>query len=747
MRRLACGQRTEYDDRVHEFTPDDVHGELSSILSSQPFQRSERLRRFLTYIVEETLKGHADELKEYSIGLNVFDRPPSFDPRLDNIVRVHATRLRAALSDYYASPGRSARLCIQVEKGSYVPKFADCEQEIPSSAEPAPLLPGVPRRARTWHVAGVAALLALGVGSYFGLRVLAVGPQPNTPPFEFSLSVAPDLQVDHGVGALSPDQRSLAIPATDSSGVTRIWLRSLSGPAARPLLGTENAYLPFWSPDGQALGFFSDQKLKVIRLREGAVQVLCPAPIGRGASWGEGGLILFAPQSTDTLHVIRSDGRDKRQALALDSRRQENAQRWPHFLPDGRRFLFYSRSLKPGLSGIYAGELGRDASRLVVPSDSVSSVQFVPDGPGADSDGVILYVRNGALTAHPYQPTSSKTIGPPKVLGRVASAGNNQSYSAVLGLLIYQGLRSPTSQLNWFDHNGRNLGTVGAPGQFENLEISPDGKQIAFVRENGEYSGGDLWVMDLARGLPSRITSDPASEIHPVWSLSSTTIAFSSEKQGLLRMFRKSVAGQPVEAPFLSTSHTQFAWQWSPDGDWVLFGEDHEDTQFDLWLMPVDPARRQLTRLLASPANEREGRFSPDMSMLAYVSDRSGRPEVCLSTFANAKVGNFETQVSFEGGTSPRWDPAGKTLYFLSLDQQLMAVSVDRRSPEEVRVATPAVRFTLAGPKSSPFAPGAHLPSRVSYAVDPKGGRFLVAVPLKAPMPRELSVRLSWKQE
>lgn len=500
-------------------------------------------------------------------------------------------------------------------------------------------------------------------------------------------------------------------------------------------------------PDSQALGFFSDQKLKLIRLREGTVQVLCPAPIGRGASWGEGGLILFAPQSTDTLHVIRSDGREKRRVRTMDSRRQENAQRWPHFLPDGRRFLFYSRSLRPGLSGIYAGELGRDAPRLVVPSDSVTSVQFVPDRPGTESSGVILYVRNGALTAHRYKPASASTIGPPRVLSRVTPSGVVQSYSAVSNLLVYQGLLSTTSQLTWFDHSGRNLGTVGAAGQFEHIEISPDAKQIAFARENGEYGGGDVWAMDLARGLASRVTSDAASEMHPIWSLNSTTLAFTSEKQGLASMFRRSVFGQPLESPFVATAHTQFAWQWSPDGNWVLFGEDHEETQFDLWLMPVDPSRGQLTRLLASPANEREGRFSPDMSMLAYVSDRSGRPEVYLSTFANLKVGNFETQVSFEGGTSPRWDPGGKTLNFLSLDQQLMAVSVDRRGPEEIRVAAPAVQFTLAGAKLSPLAPGAHFPSRVSYAVDPAGGRFLVAVPLRALRGGGVSARVFWKQE
>ena len=122
-----------------EISESAIRRELDAVLASSPFRDAELLKRLLRYAVEQTLLGHARQLKEYRLGLDVFGRDASFDPRLDPTVRMAARRLRAKLSDYYASEGRSAELRIEIPKGGYAARFTTAPAESFIAPREAPI--------------------------------------------------------------------------------------------------------------------------------------------------------------------------------------------------------------------------------------------------------------------------------------------------------------------------------------------------------------------------------------------------------------------------------------------------------------------------------------------------------------------------------------------------------------------------------------------------------------------------------
>lgn len=254
-----------------------------------------------------------------------------------------------------------------------------------------------------WIAAGLF-LLGLLAAIPFAIRGLRRG-TVNREILKLSI-VPPEKTMMHpGHFAISPDGRRLAFVAVASDGRSLLWVRPLDSLDAKALPGTENAAGPFWSPDSRFIGFFADQKLKKIEASGGPPQTVCDAPNGRGGTWNGEGVIVFAPNPTSALHRVAAEGGESTPVTTLDEARQENSHRHPHFLPDGRRFLYYARSYRPENRVVCVGSLdSKDTRRLAGPNSPAAFVR----------PGFLLFVREeGALVARRFDSNTLELTGDP----------------------------------------------------------------------------------------------------------------------------------------------------------------------------------------------------------------------------------------------------------------------------------------------------------------------------------------------
>ncbi|PYQ37591.1 MAG: hypothetical protein DMF55_00335, partial [Acidobacteria bacterium] len=328
-------------------------------------------------------------------------------------------------------------------------------------------------------------------------RFLVLAPEKTmfTPPGELSSAQM----------ALSPDGRTLAFVANPGGARPLLWIRPLDSLTAVPLPGTEDALHPFWSPDGRSLGFFTPTSLKRVEASGGTPQRLCDAVAGRGGSWSSQGVIVFSQSSPTPLFRVQDTGGESQPATEFDVARAEDRHRFPFFLPDGKRFLFWARSTKRENTGIYVASLDSRKARMVVNSESM----------GQYAGGYLLTVQQGMLVAYPFDEVSVQLRGNPVRVAEGVLTGNPPGYApfSVSGsnVLAYSTPSAKSRQLAWFDRSGRRVGTVGEAGDYSTPRLSPDGKRIAVALREESKTNTDIWVSDSTRGAWSRLTFDPAA--------------------------------------------------------------------------------------------------------------------------------------------------------------------------------------------------------------------------------------------
>ncbi len=581
-------------------------------------------------------------------------------------------------------------------------------------------LPAVVRRRNrerlSWGLTAIAFLVALAAVT----AVVRYAHRAPTPTRLVRSSIVLPEKFNLRAAALSPDGGRLVFVARDSSGKNLLWIRPLDSLSVQPLPGTENPSFPFWSPDSRFIGFFADGKLKKIDASGGPPQTLCDAPVSRGGTWNREGVILFTPVTNGPLYRVSAAGGLATSVTRMDPSRGEDGHRWPFFLPDGRHFLYMVASFsslgQKEKIGIYAASLDSKEERLLLRANS--SMAYVPSFAKA-SEGYLLFFRERSLLAQPFDAKGLRITGDPFPVAEQIQYFP-QTYSALFsvsenGLLLYQARSaSAVSQLVWFDRNGKEMGSLGTPGDQANPRISPDGKRVALDIIDSQTGNMDIWIYESSGGIATRFTSDPAFDAGPVWSPDGRRIVFISIRQGHSDVYQKSSSGAGSEEPILQSERTKYPTDWSLDGRFILYRALDAKTNLELWVLPVAGDRKPIP-FIKTTFGVSHGQFSPDGRWVAHSSNESGKWEIYVAPFPGPG-GNWK--VSSAGGSEPRWRRDGKELFYLAPDGKLMAVQVKEGPTFEAAAATPLFQTRRREHVSST--------DLFSYDVSADGQRFLV---------------------
>jgi eukaryotic-like serine/threonine-protein kinase len=573
--------------------------------------------------------------------------------------------------------------------------------------------------ALTASAAGVAAALAMG--AWYGSRSPA---SSRAPVIQFALAPPPGtrfaISFETTFLALSPDGSQVTLVARPVDGLSRIWLRPLSAVEARPLAGTEGASSAFWSPDGRSLAFFAGNQLKRIDLSGGSPVTICEVPehIGLFGTWGQGGQILFASVEGTAIFMVSTNGGTPTALVKPDRTERQVRVHWPWFLPDGKRFIYLTR-MQDGSGRITLGEPGATPRALL---SAVSNAQWV------DPD-YLVFVREGTLLGQRVDLASGRPVGEAfsiaEPVGYFFSTGTGSFTTSRNGMLAYQS-KGNLTRLMWVDRAGTEHEPVGPVGFHQNLRISPDGKSVVFNRREPRLGTGDMWVTDLARGVETRLTSDPGSESAFAWFPTNRALVFAADRGGPPHLFRKDLqTGKEDELTPVSTYQEPL--DVSPDGQWIAFERRTDRGTNDIDKLPLAGGGKP-SPLLDSRFDEIDLRFSPDGRSIAFVSDESGRYEVYVAPFPFTGA---KTRVSTGGAVQPRWSRDGRELFYQTFDQHLVAVSV--RTTPVLELGSPTPLFSFDGRRAW---------SNFDVSLD--GKRFLAITRQLFADEQPLSVVLNW---
>lgn len=567
-------------------------------------------------------------------------------------------------------------------------------------------------------------------------------PPAPPPPVRFRIPIATNIIVPGSTSisvALSPDGRLLAV----SEGTTqapRIRLHNLETGSSTWMDGTEHARAFAFSPAGDRIAFFLryrpdhhreaafgtqefDPSLWVVPVEGGQPRRLAVAT-DRGISWGSDDRIVFTPTVRSGLAAVAATGSEVEVLTRPDVSRGELTHRWPHHLPDGRTVLFTiglekNRSFDDSRIAAYS----LDTGKITVLLNGGSKPQYL-------TTGHLIYARDGALMAVPFDPDTVEITGAP-----VAVVSDVQT-SPTVGGAAFAVSRNGTlayhpgkpmwldRDLYWVDRDGQTTPLMDKPGPFATLAISPDGQRIAMTR-NGYYD--DLWIKDTTRGTLRRFTFGRTNGTQPRWTPDGQRIVFGSRANDEGDLFWAPSDGSGEAEALVTRKNAQGPEDFSPDGRYLAFSERDTETGADIWIVPLHGTRTPRV-LIRTPHHESAARFSPDGHLLAYQSDISGRMEIYLRPFP---VDGPAVRISGDGGVAPRWSRSGE-LFFLQ-EERLLAVDGFEPGPP-ITFAPPHV--VLEGDVVGTI-----------FDVAPDGERFLFSRQTPQPQISHVNVVLSWSSE
>jgi serine/threonine-protein kinase len=583
--------------------------------------------------------------------------------------------------------------------------------------EDAPAQQAAARSRLPWAVAGVLAVIAIALGA----ALLRFTRPTEHPSVRLDLDLGPDVSLGSSIGPaviLSPDGSRLVFVSQGSDGTRRLFTRRLDQPKAARLSGTEGGYAPFFSPDGEWVGFFSRGKLKKARIDGGEPITLCDAPVGRGASWGEDGNIIAALDAQAGLSQVPTEG--GRAIPLTEPGPGQNSHRWPQVLPRAKGVLF--------TTSFQYGNFDDSAIAVMSRTDHTWKIVLEHAGmyPRYLPSGHLIYVNKGTLFAMPFDIDTREVRGPATPLREVSSDPNfgfAQLDFSGSGTLAYRtGGTDRLRTIQWLDGTGRTTPLVSEPASYMFLRLSPDGGSLAFMVNQG--STGDLRIYDLQRGSTTRLTNGIVAT-HPVWSPDGRFVAFQSTGG----MFWTRADGAVKFQPLTQGRTIQFPTSFAPDGKRLVFSELTSGGGAEIRTVPVESASGQMRAgepqlFLKTSTINAFAAFSPDGRWLAYADAEAGAYEVFVRAFPDngAKV-----QISNAGGVMPIWSRDGRELFYRTEDQRIMVVNYAVKG-ESFLAGKPRVWF---GKQL------ANIGLTLNLDLAPDGKRFAVVMPAESPEPPE----------
>ncbi|HKW68903.1 MAG TPA: hypothetical protein VJP04_16530, partial [Terriglobales bacterium] len=570
-----------------------------------------------------------------------------------------------------------------------------------------------------WVAAAMAACIAVG------LAVWILKPAPPKPVVRFvmSLPAGQVLQTGRPAIAVSPDGTRLVYAAGPSTITTQLYVRSMDGLEARPIAGTEGGNTPFFSPDGQWVGFTASATLKKVPL-SGGVPVTLASDVSQGgtfgANWSSNGRIAFAPQTSSPILQISESGGHPEPLTHLEAGEGGNIA--PLFLPGNKALIFLHSpafSTTTTNATVAAQILATGERRDLLQVQAQTLVSYAPTGH-------LLYNQGTNLMAVPFDAQRLTITG--AAVPVVEGVAPLQFSISSTGSLVYVPGSVSTRQLKfvWVDRKGTEQIVPAPPHNYVLPRISPDGKRIAAGIEEAD---GQIWIYDLGRDTLTRLTFDGNVNVDPIWTPDGKKIVFKGNQS---RLFWQPADGSgPAEELTKSElTRNNAPGSFSPDGQVLVFMGNNPT--FDIFTLALREGKLQ--PFLTTASNETAPRFSPDGHFIAYASDESGRFEIYVRPYPGP---GGKWQISTEGGTEPVWNPKGRELFYRN-GNKMMAVDVSTQG-------------TFSAGKPTMLFQGPYVLSPRSfqdYDASPDAQRFLMLKDTgQAQSAQQINVVLNWFEE
>jgi eukaryotic-like serine/threonine-protein kinase len=531
--------------------------------------------------------------------------------------------------------------------------------------------------------------------------------------------------------ALSPDGTRLAFVASAPGARPQLWVQQLESAVAQPLPGTDDATGPFWAPDSRSLAFYARGKLKKVTLGGAVPQDLTDVAVDvTSGAWNADGIIVFGGATGNGLFRMSAEGGRVVPVTKLDATRREVSHKWPQFLPDGRRFIFYVRSTTAANSGVYVGSIDSDGKTQILRSTSNAVYAH---------SGHLLFEEAGNLMVQAFDANAAVLSGQASAFGDHVSWGPGPNYLALSmgtdGTMAYWNGHAGTTELLWFDRNGRPLGKLGSAKPYQSPALSPTAKSL-LIAEMITPGRTELWNVDLSSGVPSRLTFPVGLFSYArfgIWSPDGKDIVYSSIDTNGPHVYQKAISGADQESVLLELPPYQavFPEDWSRDGRWLVYNVTAK-MGVDIWAF--DFTNRKSRPILEEPSSQLQPRLSPDSRWLAYASDESGDWEVYVRPFPE---GRGKWLVSTAGGSQPLWRGDGKELFYVAADDRLVAVPI--RGTDTFEAGVSQSLFTTR-------IPAVLAPYRTNYAVSPDGQRFLINSVTPDATPSAITIAVNWQE-
>ena len=626
---------------------------------------------------------------------------------------------------------RVLRSCLEKDPKRRLQAIGDRRLLVDDPVQPA-TVSGSP--SVTFVAVGMAAVLAVALVTLSVVHFrepLAV--HTSAPMARVAIALPPESKLDHKVNpalALSPDGTRLTYVAVQGTNAPQLFLRVMDGTAATPIAGTEGAHSPFFSPDGQWIGFFAQGKLKKVPAAGGAPQVLCDAPVGLGGDWAAGDTIFFVPYNLGGVWRIAASGGTPEEITRLNRDTGEVSHRWPQALPGGKGLLL-TVWVGPGWDekSLQLHVLATGERRVL--AQGASSGRYV-------ASGHLVYNRDGAqnLMALPFDLARLQVTGGPAVTlaEQVWESGAEGAQYAVsdAGTVAYvpSHARRYERRLVWVDRQGKVEPLPASARPYLDPRLSPDGQQLAL---SSEESTERVWMYNFARSTLTALTSAGVSSQSPVWMPDGVRIVYRGTRKGYRNLYSKTADGSDDEQRLSTNESMHTPVSVSPDGTRLAFTEIDRATGNDIWMLSLG-GNQQAEPFLATPASENNAHFSPDGHWIAYASDESGRFEVYVQPFPGP---GRKWTISTNGGNEPVWSRDGREMFYRSGDA-MMAVPIT--SQPTFAAGLPHQLFSGQFEQTGTGTSG--------YDVSPDGRRFLM---IQATEPEEpatqVSVVINWFEE